>query len=287
LSFILHLLLFLFIAFYVPAQDTKKVNNYTSIVTFKAIPKPKPLALQAVPPPEAEKILETPLEKTEPPVQADYLGAQNHQAKIQQKLAKNKQVITRNQDPGKENGNGTSKHAAQATPKSISPPSFSKEDHAKAMKKYLAGRTKNAVKPRNRYEKLLDTSNSMMEEDTAKGYQDYLDGKLAEGDFIDLNTQEYRYIGYFTSLRKAIELAWSYPSSAAANGIYGKVGIAFTILKNGSVGKVAVINSSGYAVLDTAIVDAIQHAAPFAPLPDGFAKKNLNISGIFSYILHQ
>src|SRR5690606_7779634 len=85
------------------------------------------------------------------------------------------------------------------------------------------------------------------------GYQEYLDDNLAMADRIDINTTEYRYIGYFTNMRKAIELVWNYPMDAARRGMQGEVGIEFIINKDGSTGRIRVIRSSGYKILDDAI----------------------------------
>jgi protein TonB len=287
ISLLLHLVLIVLIALLAPSQDTKKAKNYPSIVTFKAIPHAKPVAKDKSPKPdEATRILETPLAKTEAPQKPDFLGAEHHQAQRPQKLTKNKQVFSKNQDPGQKSGEKKAQKAQQKLAKSASPAMEKSPKSQKKPAKNLAGRHKNSPTPRNAYEQLLDQSDSLIQESVAGGYQDYIDQDLPEGDFIDLNTQEYRYIGYFTNMRKAIELAWNYPYSAAADGVYGKVGLVFTIQKDGSVSKVQVVNSSGYQVLDQTIVEAIKTAAPFAPLPAGFEKNNLNISGIFSYVLH-
>lgn len=138
---------------------------------------------------------------------------------------------------------------------------------------------------RNRYEQLLNQSIATMGSEVEQGYQDYLNEDIELGKTIDLNTQEYRYIGYFTNLRKAIELTWNYPSSALHRGLDGNVFLRFTITADGKVSHILVLNSSGHYVLDHAVVDAIQLAAPFAPLPEGFGKK-IDIKGTFRYILN-
>lgn len=138
---------------------------------------------------------------------------------------------------------------------------------------------------RNNYENLLSQSIDMMDHEVMEGYQDYIDETLEEGSFIDLNTQEYRYIGYFTNMRKAIELAWVYPIAALKKGLHGNVNLKFTIKPDGKIVKIKVLGSSGHRILDHAIVSAIQLAAPFAPLPKSFGKK-LNIKGTFRYVIN-
>ena len=80
------------------------------------------------------------------------------------------------------------------------------------------------------YEDLLAHSDNFLDYQESLGYQDYIDDQMETGDAIDINTREYRYIGYFTTMRKAIELVWSYPLDATRR-IHGKVGLSFRILK--------------------------------------------------------
>ena len=68
-------------------------------------------------------------------------------------------------------------------------------------------------------------------------------------------------------------------------GLHGNVFLKFTILKNGKISRVAVLDSSGHKILDHAVVDAIKLAAPFAPLPHSFGQR-LKIKGTFRYTLH-
>jgi len=117
------------------------------------------------------------------------------------------------------------------------------------------------------------------------GYQQYLDEDIAIGDRVDINTTEYRYMGYMTAMRKSIELVWNYPLAAAQRNMQGEVGLEFIIEKNGEARRVRVTKSSGYKILDDAIVEAIKLAAPFAPLPEGFGKERIVISGLFRYVL--
>ncbi len=86
-------------------------------------------------------------------------------------------------------------------------------------------------------------------------------------------------------MRKAIELVWNYPSEAAQRGMEGEVTVEFVIAKSGSVSRIKVLKSSGYKILDDAIVEALRLASPFAPLPDGFGKQKMLITGSFRYIL--
>ena len=138
---------------------------------------------------------------------------------------------------------------------------------------------------RNYYEKLLASTYESLANETESGYQDYIEDDIEEGNSIDLNTKEYRYIGYFSNLRRSIELVWHYPRRAVIRGLEGTVGLKFSIGKDGNAYKLRVVKSSGYKELDQAIVNAVKLASPFSPIPDGFGKESMTITGSFSYVL--
>lgn len=233
------------------------------------------------------KILEMPQTKTEKPEEADYVGTVNHIAKKQTRIADDVHR-DRAKDAGQK-GNPDAKtpskvaldQAKQPKPqKSLAKSNF-------LVKNKTGKMTMDAfnAKPRNDYEALLPTSINDLPGQLDAGFKDYIDDKIQNGDRIDINTTEYRYIGYFTSMRKAIELVWNYPLEAARKGLQGEVGLEFAILKDGKTTHIRVIKSSGYEVLDRAIVEAIKLASPFSPLPTGFKKEKIVVTGSFRYIL--
>lgn len=105
-----------------------------------------------------------------------------------------------------------------------------------------------------------------------------------KGKTLQLNTSELKYQKYLLDLKQRIEFYWEYPGVASRNGWQGKLRIDFTINKDGTVKEISILKSSNYAVLDSAAVDAIRLAAPFAPLPTDFGIEDLNIKGQFEYI---
>ena len=233
-----------------------------------------------------KRILETIQEKTlaKPDPKKARLGYNNHKTNKETKTrAKN---LKKALDPGKQAKRNHLKASKNKTASQI-PKQTAKTELQKLLSH--SGKVKlPSNSPKNQrlaYEKLLQTSNNILNENVKEGYQDYIKDDLSIGDAIDLNTQEYRYIGYFTNLRKSIELTWNYPRLAIRQGMYGNVFLKFTIDKSGSVTKIFVIDSSGHKVLDSAIVEAIQLASPFAPLPESFGRK-IEIKGDFNYVLH-
>ena len=117
-------------------------------------------------------------------------------------------------------------------------------------------------------------------------YEDFVHGDMKTGEAIDISTSEYRYIGYFSGLRKAIDLVWTYPSQAVHSGQQGVVKLRFAIDADGTASKIKVTQSSGYRILDVAIVDAIKLASPFSPLPTDMGENKIFITGSFWYILN-
>tara|TARA_B100001094_G_C18065369_1_gene737182 strand:+ start:161 stop:1048 length:888 start_codon:yes stop_codon:yes gene_type:complete len=251
------------------------VSLFIHTVFFLGLPVKNPLGLDSKSPKklkvrlvektkktdDAKKILESKLEKTEKPEKADFKGYQNHKTKKETKV---KRVISveRALDPGS-GGQGK-----------------------KNIRKRKLRRS-NRVPTLNRgvYSSLLPRANQL-DHELAKGYQDYIEDDMEIGDRIDINTADYRYISYFTSMRKAIELVWNYPPMAIRRGQHGAVGLQFTIFKNGTVKNLRIVNSSGYSALDNAIVEAIKISSPFSPLPRGLGKSKMTITGTFNYILN-
>lgn len=115
-------------------------------------------------------------------------------------------------------------------------------------------------------------------------------GKLAQKETekktdnpITFSTKEYQYQGYMQRLKEKIEGIWKYPSDAALKGIYGDLYIRFTIKKNGRLGAVDLIRTSGHKSLDDAALKALRDAEPYWPLPDEWGRDALTITGHFVY----
>ncbi|MCL2845981.1 MAG: TonB C-terminal domain-containing protein [Chitinivibrionia bacterium] len=57
----------------------------------------------------------------------------------------------------------------------------------------------------------------------------------------------------------------------------GEVVVQFTIGRNGSLSNLTMVNSSGRPIMDRQAMQAVQMAAPFAPLPAGFGGQSLTV----------
>ncbi len=102
---------------------------------------------------------------------------------------------------------------------------------------------------------------------------------------ITLDTDEFKYLSYLQKLKYRIEYAWKYPDDAKIKGIDGDLYIRFSILKDGALGEVLLLRSSGYKSLDEAALKALNDSNPFWPLPDSWKENELTITGHFIYYL--
>jgi len=101
---------------------------------------------------------------------------------------------------------------------------------------------------------------------------------------LAFDTGEFKHRGYLRMLKERIEDVWKYPKEAAQRGISGDLYIRFTIKRDGSLGDVELIRTSGYRDLDEAAIRALKDAEPYWPLPDDWEKDTLEITGHFIYI---
>jgi protein TonB len=100
---------------------------------------------------------------------------------------------------------------------------------------------------------------------------------------VTFDTREFKYRAYMERLREKVENIWKYPEEAARKGIYGDLVIVFVIRKDGSLGSVELLRTSGYPILDEYALRALRHGEPYWPLPEGWGQSSLTITGHFIY----
>jgi protein TonB len=103
---------------------------------------------------------------------------------------------------------------------------------------------------------------------------------------FSFDAEEYRFLMYNRRLKERIESIWHYPPDAAARGIYGDLVIKFTIKKNGQLGAVELVRTSGHENLDDAAMEALKDGAPYWPLPKEWSMEDYTIEGHFVYSLY-
>jgi periplasmic protein TonB len=131
-------------------------------------------------------------------------------------------------------------------------------------------------------EKLFDKG---VIQDFARRDQDKEETEKKEKTF-SLDTSEYKFLIYNRRLKEKIESIWSYPPDAAAQGIYGDLVIRFTIKKNGRLGAVELVRTSGHKSLDDAAIKALKDGQPYWPLPENWGMEAYTIQGHFVYTLY-
>jgi len=94
----------------------------------------------------------------------------------------------------------------------------------------------------------------------------------------------FQHRGYMRLLKEKIESIWQYPKEAARLGLSGDLYIKFTIKKDGKLGEINLLRTSGHRDLDEAAMKALKDAEPFWPLPADWEKDDLEINGHFIYV---
>jgi TonB family protein len=82
----------------------------------------------------------------------------------------------------------------------------------------------------------------------------------------------FPYSWYVNSLYKRLWEAWDRTDAGNKS-----CGVAFTILRDGTVKEIKVDDTSGDAFFDITARRAVEDAAPFSPLPEGFPEKELRV----------
>ncbi len=109
-------------------------------------------------------------------------------------------------------------------------------------------------------------------------------GKEESG--VTFSTKELKYYSYMMKLKGRIERIWRYPPEAVRRGLYGDPYIRFTIKKDGYLGSVELVRTSGYRELDEAAIQALRDGEPYWPLPENWDMDGITITGHFVYTLY-
>jgi protein TonB len=101
---------------------------------------------------------------------------------------------------------------------------------------------------------------------------------------LSFDTSEFKHRGYMRMLKEKIESIWEYPDEAVRLGISGDLYLKFSITRDGRIGEIELLRTSGYRELDEAAIKAVKDAEPYWPLPEDWKKDILEIKGHFIYI---
>lgn len=143
---------------------------------------------------------------------------------------------------------------------------------------------KNSLKPKHYGKEELFDKNIIG--DIAKRDLEKFQKEAKRDNSITFDTTQYRYAEYMKKLKEKIETIWVYPPEARLRGIYGDLKIRFTIKKNGRLGAVVLMRTSGYKMLDDAAMKALKNGEPYWPLPDEWGMESYTILGHFVYNIY-
>lgn len=95
-------------------------------------------------------------------------------------------------------------------------------------------------------------------------------------DSASYNVFEERYASYFAKFRRRIYQLWEYPAASIQRGETGVVKLSFSILKDGTIVNIRMLESSGYPNLDREVMRVIKNMGK-VPLPESYKLNQLNV----------
>lgn len=292
LSLLLHVVLFLLVSLRIPILSDRKLEQKDYIeITELPIPKDK----ETTPPKKAkllaershkakeEKTIDKTTRLSKPrsatKVSKPYKESKPSPKKKYQKSAKEKESTTAKKNlpktvVRKESGDGPSTKKEKTEIASLP-----RQQASRVEKKFPISKDKSSKigKDIMKYpfysETPYDSKRSVFGSDKARKKEDT----------VDLSTKEFKYISYFTHLKRKIEGVWNYPEESILRGEQGRLFLVFTLNKKGELEDIKLIDSSGYKNLDKEAIRAIKVASPFNPFPKSWELEKLHIRASFEY----
>lgn len=227
------------------------------------------------------EIIEAEQPETLKPKDPDFIGQRDHQTPHEVKVAHPRQNA---EDPT----NTTAEHIAQAL-KNHPPQSENLPPKLDPKK----GQSTRPV-PKDFYKRFMPT---LAEIGGKTGHQDFVEKHLDNGQILDVNTTEYKWIGYFTNVRKTVAQAFFSPYAQLSRSkevqerlrekgsaaMRGKAVVAVTITRSGLLTEARLIQSSGDKEVDDFWVNILNIAAPFPPLPKHYEEETLTFQYALTY----
>ncbi|MEH2390685.1 MAG: TonB family protein [Nostoc sp.] len=94
---------------------------------------------------------------------------------------------------------------------------------------------------------------------------------------VDASSQDVDLTSYLNKLKQRVQQQWL-PGMSQSNR---RTVLNFTVNRSGEVNNLNIVQTSGFRVTDEVAMNAIQRAAPFAPLPTGYRKNYIDIEFTF------
>ena len=97
------------------------------------------------------------------------------------------------------------------------------------------------------------------------------------GKYRSIDAYGLQHFSYLVGVKRKIELVFSVPYFAPYRGTMGVPVVGFTIRRDGVLAEAVLLRSSGYAVVDRALLDAVKRAAPYGPFPEHLPDGEISI----------
>jgi TonB family protein len=102
-------------------------------------------------------------------------------------------------------------------------------------------------------------------------------GDIGGGKYQSIDSFGLKHFSYLIGVKRKIELVFSVPFFVPNNGGVGVPIVGFTIRRSGELAEAVLLRSSGYAVVDKALLEAIKRAAPYGPFPEHLPDHEISI----------
>jgi TonB family protein len=102
-------------------------------------------------------------------------------------------------------------------------------------------------------------------------------GNTGGGKYQSIDSFGLKHFSYLIGVKRKIELVFSVPFFMPNGGTVGVPIVGFTIRRNGELAEAVLLRSSGYAVVDKALLEAVKRAAPYGPFPENLPDAELSI----------
>jgi TonB family protein len=100
---------------------------------------------------------------------------------------------------------------------------------------------------------------------------------IGGGKYHSIDSFSLKHYSYLLGIKRKIELVFSVPFFMPNSGGVGVPIVGFTIRRNGELAEAVLLRSSGYAVVDKALLEAVKRAAPYGPFPENLADPEISI----------
>ncbi len=97
------------------------------------------------------------------------------------------------------------------------------------------------------------------------------------GKYRSIDAFGLKHFSYLVGVKRKIELVFSVPFFAPNHGRIGVPIVGFTIRRNGELAEAVLLRSSGYQVIDQALLNAVKRAAPYGPFPRHLLDREISI----------